>query len=77
MKEIWDIFKESIKELFNENWAKVKVAFRGFVKSLLDLVLNFLKLVWNVIGCFLSGAWNLLGTALKASWDYVFRHWIE
>ena len=44
MKDIWDAFKKGIKELFNENWAKVKTAFNGFLKDLISLVSNFLKL---------------------------------
>lgn len=66
MKELWKIFCDSVKELFNDNWAKVKVAFKEMVDNIIGLVANFVKVVVNIFGVFVVGVCTAFGKFIDA-----------
>lgn len=66
MKELWKIFCDTVKELFNDNWNKVKIAATELVKNLIGCLLNFIKVVVNILAMFVNGVFTAIYTLIDS-----------
>lgn len=66
MKELWKLFCDTVKELFNDNLRKIKEAAIELYHNVLGLILNFVKVVVNIFGLFIAGVIAAFGKLIDS-----------